>query len=248
MTSADFFSLADLTFEILQRACLALAMVIFVRRVRYGGRGRAVEVLLVFCAMPALADWERWLCRMHSPWQTGSLGWWAERTADFACPTAFVAYVLVRKQISGWASLALLGFAMQSFWAGDSYLLSLPGELAYAMSLSKNAEEVVLEALMTFSVGMIYGVPAAQILFARSRIGWTWVDWTGAALAAPLLLISTALDVEMTLNQVNTIPPSPRAVIPAAALSFVLALTLCVFLASHQRSKTGREHCASAFV
>jgi hypothetical protein len=232
----------ELAHEVLQRACLGLSIVVFVRRVRYGKPARSVQLLLLFCAMPLLETVVEDLLRGSDVMVVSPARLWWKRWSAMAGPAAFAAFALWRKRIPGWGSMLLMGLAVLSFVGGGiDFLVPLIAEFPAALVFGMEHWETTCLSLMVFSFGMIYGVPAAQSVWAGTHAAWTWADWTGVGLAATTMVFAICSTIPLILNQAVSFHGGEPAMIPAAIISFVLALTLSLVLAWRQHSTAPRE-------
>lgn len=253
MTSESFWERLTLAHQLLQRGCLGLALVIFVRRIRYGGPVRPVQLLLLFCAMPILESAVEDMLRGSDVMVLSPARVWWERSTAVACPIAFLAFAMVHKKIPGWANMALLGSAVLTFLGGGiglllSFIAGLPAALfceAEQLEVVLVVFDVVYISLIVFSVGTIYGLPAVQAVWDSPRVGWTGADWTGASLSATTCLLAIWSSIPLIINQATASHGGSPAIIPAAAISFLLALVLCFVLAWRQRLRARRESLSS---
>jgi hypothetical protein len=236
----------------LQRLCLALGVVVFVRKVRYGGAARPAELLLLLCAMPLVGDsveYLPWIVNSHrivdnGPVQTFELGmpyWWWKRTAAVSCVVSGMVFLSVRRRLPGWGSLALISFVMLNFWGGGAEYLQRGFE-AFANVGGARADKADLigDAATVFAVALVYSVATARVLFEQRAVGWTWADRAALGFAVPLMV----LVIGLSFHSVWWSPPGSLAepAMELGASTLVVSLALGFAFAWLRRPKPGPIH------
>lgn len=221
-------------FNSLQGVCLAIALVGFVRRVRYGGPARPAQVLPSFFAMPVVASAVVELLGELDASGDGTIVWWWEYVSAIACPVLFGGFGLARKRLPGWAVLLLLNLAVLAFWSGREMYAVQFERLWDAFAQPPFAFDALALPVAVFVLGLIYGIPAANALLDWPWHGWTWVDWSGCGLAGVLSVFAIVWGSLELLDR--KAPSFPRPVVLVAGISFVLSLAFCLLIAWRQRT------------
>jgi hypothetical protein len=197
--------------ELIRKSCLALVPVLLVRRARFAERGRALESLVVFCAMTQVVitvESLPWIADSfhHTPdpaqpglmtWVPGPPYWWWKIGALTAGVTAVAMLFLRRATRPTWAESCLIIVAALGFrTAVPDLVTSGTDHLGIVMHMSQDALFFVHEGLNRFPLYLLFGVPAFGAL-AAARHGRqpvrNWADAIGVGLAALLLFTDQAV-------------------------------------------------------
>lgn len=203
--------------EVVEKAGLALFLVVIARRARYGGLCRPSEFLLIVCGsqiLPHLVEgipgrilsylYDETTVLPHplafAPRMLGYAIWrWSALATSSVLPLLLSGILIAaRRRLPGWVKTVLLSitFLLLSF-ATLERLGEGMERLSKYSGLGEEASDFLALFFYVLPCFLLYGLPGAAALRNRQRRGWTWLEWSGATLALlSLLIIFTDIHIQ----------------------------------------------------